>query len=165
MKTCDKCSNPVPDEKAFCPNCGAAMTPERARTPDYVSEEMGPTMYGYDAPLKKQPTQKLPPPPPVNATAEPPVEAAAKPIEAATAKPIEAAAAKPVKAEAGRAPSAPKSSTRQPPIAREAVKVAGKSSAPAVNGNRTLHLILGASAVLFALSILVVAILYVTGRL
>ncbi|MDX6693372.1 MAG: hypothetical protein QOF02_975 [Blastocatellia bacterium] len=164
MKTCEKCSNPVPDEKAFCPNCGAAMTPERARTPDYVSEEMGPTMYGYDAPLKKQPTQKLPPPP-VNAAAKPVEAATAKPIEAATAKPVEAATAKPVKAEPGRAPSAPKSSTQPPPVAREATKVAGKSSAPVVNDNRTLHLILGASAVLFALSILVVAILYVTGRL
>jgi hypothetical protein len=170
MKTCEKCSNPVPDEKAFCPNCGAAMTPERARTPDYISEEMGPTMYGYDAPLKKPPTQKLPPLP-VKATAEKaaiekPIEAAVgKPIEAATAKPATAAAAeKPVKAEASRAPVAAKVSPKPPPLAREAAKAATKR-APADEGNRTLHLILGASAVIFALSILLVVILYVTGKL
>jgi len=162
MKTCEKCSNPVPDEKAFCPNCGAAMTPERARTPDYISEEMGPTMYGYDAPLKKPPTQKLPPLP-VKATAD--KAAPEKPGEAATAKPATAAAAeKPVKAEASRAPSAAKVSPEPPLPAREPAKAATKR-APADEGNRTLHLILGASAVIFALSILLVVILYVTGKL
>jgi type IV secretory pathway VirB10-like protein len=155
MKTCEKCSNPVSDEKAFCPNCGAAMTPERKRTPDYVSEEMGPTMYGYDAPIKNPPAPKPSPPP---------VEAAAKPV-AAEEKPVQAAAEKPVKAEpTSRAPSAPRSSQQQPRVASDVAKAVPKS-VPAVNNNRMLHLILGASAVLFALSILVVAILYVTGKL
>lgn len=64
MNTCEKCNNPVPAEKAFCPNCGAAMTPERERAVEYISEEMLPTMYDQDPPVKN-PTAQQPPSAPV----------------------------------------------------------------------------------------------------
>lgn len=153
MKTCEKCSSPVAEEKAFCPNCGAAMTAERKRTPDYVSEEMGPTMYGYDEPIKNLLPQKPTPPPP------PPVEAVAKPVEAEPVK------VEPVRAEPRRATAAPASSARQTPSKATVARRPATDITEAPDGNRTLHLILGISAVLFALSILVVAILYVKGKI
>jgi hypothetical protein len=109
---------------------------------------MGPTMYGYDAPSKNPAAQKPLPPP----------------VEAAAEKRVEPPAAKPVKAELSREPSASKSLPSELGAEREAARSA-QAKAPAVNSNRTLHLILGASAVLFALSILLVVILYVTGKL
>lgn len=150
MKTCEKCGSQVAEEKAFCPDCGAAMTAERKRTPDYVSEEMGPTMYGYDEPIKNL----LPPKP-----AQPKVEAVAKPVKAEPAK------VEPVRAEPRRATAAPASSSGQTPSKATGVQRPTANSTEAPNPNRTLHLIVGISAVLFALSILAVAILYVTGKI
>lgn len=140
MNTCEKCGNQVPEEKAFCPNCGAAMMPERERKTS-VAEGMGETMYEPIPPLKKPLTSK-PLPPLAKATVEP-------------------------------APSAPDKSRRQPSVVAHGLSKAALKSTPerkpkrtpAVNTNRTLSLILSVAAGLFALSILVVAILYFMGKI
>lgn len=64
MKTCEKCGVEVPEEKAFCPNCGAAMVAERQREMD-DSEQMIETLYGFEKPSKALVL------PPTGATANP----------------------------------------------------------------------------------------------
>lgn len=131
MNTCEQCSEQVSEEKAFCPNCGHSMTPERRRTVE-MSEEMGETMLGYNAPLKNPSTFK-PAPPPVKA----------EPIVASPAPAI-----------AHRAPSVMAYNVPQNTAQRGAD-----------DGHRKLPLILGVAAALFILSILLVVILYVTGKI
>ena len=133
MNTCEKCKSQVPEEKAFCPNCGAAMTPERERAEEYMSEEMLPTMYDQEPPAKKQAASQ---PPPV-----------------------------PVKVEANAAPPALGGPQHKPtPTAGKRPNVAPKET-PAASDNRMLHSILIAAAALFTLSIIVVAILYMMGKI
>ena len=135
MNTCGKCNSPVPEEKAFCPNCGAAMMPERERAVEYVSEEMLPTMYDQEPPAKK--------------------------ISVADLEP------NPVKAETGAAaqPPAPNAAPHKPSAKTYNLANAAPKDAAAADGNRTLYSILIAAAALFTLSIIVVAILYVTGKI
>jgi hypothetical protein len=146
MNTCEKCSNPVPEEKAFCPNCGAAMTPERERVTE-TAEGMGETMYEYQPPAKKLAAPMVP---------TPPVEAA--PVSQPPTPKVEAAP--------GSKPSA-RESLQPGPKAQAAVspKVAAQVKTPAVDNNQTLRLILSVSAVLFVLSILAVAVLYIMGKI
>ena len=133
MNTCEKCNNPVPVEKAFCPNCGAAMTPERERAVEYKSEEMLPTMYEQDPPPRNQPTLKPP--------------------------------STPVKGEPGSTPSALGGTERKPSVATRKLPNVAPKETPAAGSNRILYLILIAAGVLFALSIIIVAFLYMTGRI
>jgi hypothetical protein len=147
MNTCKKCSSPVPEEKAFCPNCGAPMIEERERVTETV-EGMGETMYEYQPPAQKLEAPMVPVPSleeePVAKTPKPAVETATSPKTAAK-----------------------ESLQRKPKAAATVVapKAKAKETAPAVGSNRTLHLILGAAVALFALSILVVAILYFMGKI
>jgi hypothetical protein len=134
MNSCEKCGSLVPAEKAFCPNCGAAMMQERQRAPE-DSGEMGETI--YDAP----PPPKLQAPKPT--------------IAPVTQEPASTAQAQP-------------SSTYRPPAAPDSAaqpKKAATVNAPAADSNRMLNLILRLAASLFVLSILVVAILYMMGRI
>lgn len=134
MNTCEKCGEQVPEEKAFCPNCGHSMTPERQRVPEF-SEEMGETMLGYNPPVKNPPARK-PTPPPV-----PPVKAT------------------PPKASPAAAGAHRSASVMSYVLPQEMQRASDEES------HRKLHLILRAAAVLFALSILFVAILYFTGKI
>lgn len=159
MNTCENCGNQVPEEKAFCPNCGAAMSAERQRPADNVSEELGPTMYGYDAvPDKILPTPPLVPDlPPLPTKAEapkqPPLPAKAAPGAATGAVP-------------SATPKPASGVTRQRPPASAVNAPKSKPAAvPDDDGNRTPYLILGASAALFALAVLAVIILYFMGKL
>jgi hypothetical protein len=138
MNSCEKCGSLVPAEKAFCPNCGAAMTPERQRVPE-DSGEMGETI--YDGPPPKQPVPKpVPTPPSVNQAT------------ASTA---------PAKTNATTA-----SQTQRPPDSRaNNTQRAAPGNAPVAGNNNTLRMVLGAAAALFVISILVVAILYMMGKL
>lgn len=141
MNNCEKCGTPVAEEKAFCPNCGAAMIAERKRTPD-ASEEMMETIYEQPAPAKSLPASRPP---------APPLKAPSNPVK--------------VKIEAAVPPPASASPRRQASVqAFKPQKVAPKN-ASTDDSNRTLRLILSAAVVLFALSILVVVILYVTGKI
>jgi hypothetical protein len=133
MNTCEKCSSQVPEEKAFCPNCGAAMMPERERVTE-TPEGMGETIYDPSSAPVKLPTPPAPPP-------------------------------KPVKAAPAAAPSAPKRPPSKPPVKAVAPSKVAARETPAANNNRKLHLILGVSAALFALSILIVVILYIMGKI
>ncbi|HEX8491728.1 MAG TPA: zinc ribbon domain-containing protein [Pyrinomonadaceae bacterium] len=133
MNTCEKCNNPVPAEKAFCPNCGAAMTPERERAVEYMSEEMLPTMYDQEPPAKKI------------AVPQPSSE--------------------PVKVKASSAPPpALNEPQHKPPTVHNRPNVAQKETL-AANNNRMLYSILVAAAVLFLLSIMIVGILYMMGKI
>ena len=137
MNKCEKCSSPVPEEKAFCPNCGAPMVAERERTTE-TAEGMGETMYEAPPPMPlplRKPTGPLPPP-------------------------------KPAKPAPSSKPSAAKSSVRNAAVSGvDYPKFAKKETPVVVDSNRTLQLILRASVVLFVLAILVVAILYVMGKI
>lgn len=138
MNSCEKCGSLVPAEKAFCPNCGAAMVPERQRVPE-DSGEMGETI--YDGPPPKSPPPKPTPPPP------------------------------PVKQEQASTAPAKTSSTTATPTPRPAsapahnTRKAAHANTPAGGDNRNLRMILGGAAALFALSILVVVILYIMGKI
>lgn len=136
MNTCEKCSEQVPDEKAFCPNCGHSMTPERQRVTEF-SEEMGETMLGYNPPVKNPPARKPTPPPPVS----------------------------PVKAKQKTASPTPAGSHRAASVMSYVLPQEMQQGATDDEDHRKLHLILRASAVLFALSILFVAILYFMGKI
>lgn len=149
MNNCEKCGNPVPEEKAFCPNCGAAMMPERERTTE-TAEGMGETMYEYTPPSKILQAPMMPA------------------DEATTAK--AGSKQKPTtptpKATASSAPSAaPDKSQRQPPTKASAISNTAAKKTSAADDNGKLRLILGASAVIFALTILVVVILYIMGKI
>jgi hypothetical protein len=146
MNTCQKCSSPVPEEKAFCPNCGAPMIEERERVTE-TAEGMGETMYEYQPPAKKLEAPMVPMPPVEEAPVAKPPTPTVKPTT--SAKPPAPESAQPK----------PKATATAPP------KAQARESVPAVHSNRTLHLILGVSAVLFALSVLVVAILYFMGKI
>ena len=135
MNTCEKCSSPVPEEKAFCPNCGAPMVTERERKTE-TPEGMGETMYEAPPPMPlRKPTGPLPP----------------KPVKAAPSS-------KPPVAKTS-ASNAAVSGVDYPKFAKK------ETPAAAADSNKTLHLILRASVVLFVLTILVVAILYVMGKI
>lgn len=136
MNTCEKCSEQVAEEKAFCPNCGHSMTPERQRTPEF-SEEMGETMLGYNPPVKTPPARKPTPPPPVT----------------------------PAKAKPPKASPAPAASHRAASVMSYDLPQEMQQGASDDESHRKLRLILRASAVLFALSILFVAILYFMGKI
>lgn len=131
MNTCEQCGEQVPEEKAFCPNCGNSMTPERQRTPMF-SEEMGETMLGFSLPVKN-------PPPP-------------KPKPVVPARPTQA-------------PPAPASVPRPTDVMSHVLPKQMPQGKPNDAGLRKLYLILGAAAVLFALSILFVVVLYMMGKL
>lgn len=133
MNTCEKCNNPVPVEKAFCPNCGAAMTPERERAMEFISEEMLPTMYEQDPPAKNPATPKPP--------------------------------STPVKVEASSTPPAISSTQRRTPTAATNRRNVASTETPDASGNRILYSILVAAAVLFTISIIIVAVLYMMGRI
>jgi hypothetical protein len=114
---------------------------------------MGETMYEYTPPSKilEAPMVALP-------------EDEAEPVKSAPAPklPTPPVEAKPA---ATASPSAQKKPSRQPSVVAYGMSNTAAKETPAANNNRTLHLILGASAVLFALSILVVAILYIMGKI
>lgn len=131
MNTCEKCNSPVPEEKAFCPNCGAAMTPEREHAPD-GSEEMIETMYGFDA--DKNPPASQPSPTPVK-------------VPLSSASPASASA------------------RQQPSVMSYGLSDVAPQAASADGNSRTLQSVLIAAAALFVLSIAVVAILYVMGKI
>jgi hypothetical protein len=162
MNTCEKCGNQVPVEKAFCPNCGAAMIPERQRMAENLSEELGPTMYGYDAvPDKLLPTppldpslQEMPQQPSVQKTTQQQQPSARGPASTSS---------RPAPGGGGGRPKAPAVATATATTARTRKSV--PASPPVAGSNRTLNLILGISAALFALSILAVVILYFMGKL
>ena len=146
MNTCEKCGSTVSEEKAFCPNCGAAMTPERQRAPEEnLSEEMLPTMYDQ------------PPVSPVVLKPQTPVKSE---LSAATLRPSAPTRPRPMSAAAAQ--STPQTAPRN--TSNDTPKNAAKS-APVANENRTLSLILTGAAILFALSIIAVAILYFMGKL
>ncbi|HEY0386155.1 MAG TPA: zinc-ribbon domain-containing protein [Pyrinomonadaceae bacterium] len=142
MKTCEQCGNPVPEEKAFCPNCGAAMIEERERTTELV-EGMGETLF-EPVPAKVP----LPVKPPSEKPAEPPAKASAKSVKAA---PERATASTPER-------------PRQTTAKRAVTSKAAAKSAPAEQ-NGKLYLILYASAALFLLSLLIFVFLYVKGKI
>lgn len=120
--------------------------PERERVTETV-EGMGETMYEYQPPSKKLEAPMVP---------MPPVEA--EPVSKPPAPKVEAAVSS--------KPSAPDSPQRKPKVkAAVPSKAMAKEERPAADSNQTLRLILSVSAVLFALSILVVAILYITGKI
>ncbi len=152
MNNCEKCGNPVPEEKAFCPNCGAAMAPERERTTE-TEEGMGETMYEYERPSKVLQAPMVPLP------AEEAEPVKSEPTPKPSPPLIE------TKPAASAAPPAQKKPSRQPSVVAYGMSNAAEKETPAANNNRRLHLILGASAVLFALSILVVVILYIMGKI
>lgn len=147
MNTCEKCGSTVSEEKAFCPNCGAAMTPERQRAPEEeLSEEMLPTMY-----------DQQPPGSPAVLKPQTPVKSE---LTAATLRPSAPVRPRPKSTAAAQsiAPAAPKNAASYTP------KNAAKS-APVANDTGTLSLILKGAAILFALSIIAVAVLYFMGKL
>lgn len=133
MNSCEKCGSLVPAEKAFCPNCGAAMIPERQRVPE-DSGEMGETIYDGPPPTKP-PTPKPTPPP------------AVKQPQASPA---------PARANSTPGPNA---------VRVKNIPKAAPVNATTDDDNGGLRKVLGIAAALFALSILVVAILYVMGKI
>lgn len=110
------------------------MTPERERAVDYMSEEMLPTMYDIDPPVKK-PTATPPPPKPVK-----------------------------VKASSAPTPALGGPQHKTPPTADKRPNVAPTETL-AANSNRMLYSILIAAVALFTLSIIIVAILYLMGKI
>jgi hypothetical protein len=122
------------------------MTPERQREPEEeLSEEMLPTMYDH------------PPGTPAVLKPQTPVKSE---LTAATLRPSAPARPRPKSAAAAQstAPAAPKSAASYTP------KNAAQG-APVANDTATLSLIMKGAAILFALSIIAVAILYFTGKL
>lgn len=111
------------------------MIAERQRVPE-DSGEMGETI--YDAPTGPEP--ELPKPTP-------------------TPKPV-------TEVQAPTAPAAQSSSTPRPTAARtNNAPKAAPVSAPASGDNATLRMVLGVAAALFVLSIVVVAVLYMMGKI
>ncbi len=149
MNTCEKCGSTVSEEKAFCPNCGAAMTPERQREPEEeLSEEMLPTMYDQQ--------------PPANPAVLKPRTPVKSELTSATLRPSAAPARPRPKSSAAAAQSIPQAAPKS--AAMNAPKNTAVN-APVANDNATLSLILKGAAILFALSIVAVAILYFMGKL
>ncbi|HEX8001029.1 MAG TPA: zinc-ribbon domain-containing protein [Pyrinomonadaceae bacterium] len=151
MNNCEKCGNQVPEEKAFCPNCGAAMTPERERTTQ-TEEGMGETMYEFEPPSRILQAPMVPMP-----------ADEAQPFKAEPAP--KSPAPMPKATQSSAPPAAAERSVREPSVAAYADSTAAVKQTPAADSNRKLRLILGASAALFALSILVIAILYIIGKI
>jgi hypothetical protein len=165
MNTCPKCGNPVEEEKAFCPTCGESMMPERVRTSDSEEEEMGETFVSFEETDRNPPpAAKLSKPSPPASAATPPATPAqpvATPTPVTTPPPVKVSppnieTTSPVKAKLSAAAPASDSSYRQPPAAQR--------SAPAVS-NRMLYVIFAGSAILFALSIVILVYLYIKGRI
>ena len=148
MNTCEKCGSTVSEEKAFCPNCGAAMTPERQREPEEeLSEEMLPTMYDQ---------------PPGNPAVSKPRAPLKSELTSATLRPSAAPARPRPKSSAVAAQSIPQAAPKSAAMNAPQNKAI---NAPVANDNATLSLILKGAAILFALSIVAVAILYFMGKL
>jgi hypothetical protein len=64
MHPCPKCGNQVPDDQAFCRNCGAPQMPATAQpqsqSPDW---ELGATIVGKNFPVTPPPARPSTPPP------------------------------------------------------------------------------------------------------
>lgn len=130
MKTCEKCGAEVPEEKAFCPNCGAAMVAERQRNMD-DSEEMIETLYEFEKPSK--------------VLVLPPTVAAAKPAQPSQPE--------------------PESLRRQPSVMAYGLPESMPANAPEAGENRSSRRVVATLATLFIVALLVVAVLYFTGRI